>query len=52
MKKIFAASSIFSISIAVPNPKLMLADNLDEPSNYGFCLDLKGWGENTKFTDV
>ena len=40
------------LATATPNPKMMLQDNLSEPEGYGFCLDLKGWGESTKFTDV
>lgn len=40
------------LATATPNPKMMIADNLSEPENYGFCLDLTGWGESTKFTNV
>lgn len=25
-------------------PNIYLADNLDEPDQYGYCLDIRGWG--------
>ena len=28
---------------AIVEPYLQIADNLNEPSNYGFCIDLRGW---------
>jgi len=34
---------LFSASVGVRTPYLALADNLDEPKDLGFCLDLKGW---------
>ena len=43
---------LIGTTAAVPNPKLEMQDNLSEPMNYGFCLDLKGWGETTTFDSV
>ena len=36
---------------SVQTPYLRLGDNLEEPSNLGFCIDLKGWNPPT-FTNA
>ena len=35
-----------------PPPYISLTDNVDEPKNVGWCLDLQGWGASIKFTDM
>ena len=39
---LFLAVARVPAAIAVQTPHLATADNLDEPDNYGFCIDLKG----------
>ena len=34
-------------TLAVQTPYLRLDDNLEEPSGYGFCIDLRGWNPPT-----
>ena len=39
-------------STKTPPPYISLTDNLNEPKNVGWCLDLQGWGKSIKFTDM
>ena len=39
-------------STKTPPPYISLTDNVDEPKNVGWCLDLQGWGTSIEFTDM
>jgi len=39
-------------STKTPPPYISLTDNADEPKDVGWCLDLQGWGDSIKFTDM
>ena len=53
MKSLTLAALLFAEeTFAVPFPYFRLTDNLDEPENYGFCLDLRGWLDSTRYTKV
>merc|ERR1719198_424401 len=43
---------LVSLATATPNPKLMLVDNLDEPNNYGFCMDMTSRRGGADFTTL
>ena len=44
--------AIFSLVNCLPRPSIQLRDNFDEPNEFGFCIDLKGWGENVNLNGV
>ena len=42
-RRVFATILGLGWATAVPVPYLRLQDNLDEPTELGYCLDLRGW---------
>merc|ERR1711928_76948 len=43
---------VLPATLGVELPYMRLRDNLDEPSAFGFGLDLQGFGVNVRFTDM
>merc|ERR1711962_1595993 len=43
---------VLPATLGVELPYMRLRDNLDEPSAFGFGLDLQGFGVNVQFTDM
>ena len=42
--KFYLATVLANLGSAIPPPYMRLKDNLEEPSDLGFCIDLKGFG--------
>ena len=40
-----AITTIIGYAWGLPKPSLQLQDNFDEPKDYGWCIDLAGWGD-------
>ena len=51
MKKLILLPLFLQLIVSVPFPYTRFTNNLEEPKNVGFCLDLKGWNPPT-FTDL
>ena len=52
MKFVILSALLVSTTQAVPRPYMRLTDNLGEPKDLGFCMDLKGWGPKMTFDNM
>ena len=48
----FAIMAHIGFVQGLPRPSVQLIDNLDEPNELGFCIDLVGWGQSVKLDKV
>ena len=44
--------ALLDVASCLPKPSIQLQDNLDEPNNLGFCIDLMGFGTRIKLDQV